>query len=477
MKNLIWRITVAKFMSALDSAFLHMESHDTPMHVAGLQIFTLPKKHSDDFLQKLVQHLRNETELSAPWNQKLRRSPVSKVLPSWQTDHDVDMEYHVRHLSLPYPGGERQLGELISRLHSHRLTQRRPLWECHVIEGLENNRFALFIKIHHSLVDGITAMRLLVRALATDADTTTAAPWSASYQQAVSERTEPKSQKVTSQLKAIPEVAKAFAKLARSAGSDAGALVAPMLAPRSVLNASVSGQRRFATQHFSLARIKGVARAAGVTVNDVVLAICSSSLRRFLKESNNLPKRSLTAMVPVSLRGKSHAAAAGNSVGAIIAGLATDVADPKLRLQKIAADTANAKAHLADMSAEAASQYSTLFMVPVVLQAASRMTAGLRPYFNVTISNVPGPSEPLYLLGARLEAMYPVSVPTHGQCLNITCTSYAGTVNFGFTACRDALPHMQNIAVYAQDALLEIEQAYGVSIDVGVATEGAKKAK
>ncbi len=468
---------MTKFMSVLDAAFLHMESHDTPMHVAGLQIFSHPENAASDYMQKLVQHLRNVTELAAPWNQKLRRSPESKVLPSWQTDSDVDMEYHVRHLSLPQPGGERQLGELISRLHSHRLSQRRPLWECHVIEGVENNRFALFIKIHHSLVDGVTAMRLLVRALATDANTTTAAPWSASYQQSGGEVAEPRFKKIASQMKALPEVAKAYGKLAMSAVGSSGTLVAPMLAPRSVLNVSVSGQRRFATQHFSLGRIKAVARAAGVTVNDVVLAVCSTSLRRFLKESNNLPRRSLTAMVPVSLRGKSGGGAGGNAVGAIVASLATDVADPKRRLLNIAADTANAKAHLASMSAEAAGQYSNLFMVPVVLQAATRVAAGIRPYFNVTISNVPGPAEPLYLMGARMEAMYPVSVPTHGQCLNITCTSYAGKVNFGFTACRDALPHMQNIAVYAQDALLEIEQAYGLNIESSSATEGAAKTR
>ncbi len=468
---------MTKFMPPLDAAFLYMESHETPMHVAGLQIFSLPEKAPADFMQQLVQHLRSDTDLSSPWNQKLRKSIFAKVLPSWETDRDVDMEYHVRHLSLPQPGGERELGVLISRLHSHRLTQRRPLWECHVIEGLENNRFALFIKIHHALVDGMTAMRLLMQSLSKDAETVSPAPWSFSYQDKKVEDPRPKISKLKSQMQALPEVAKAFGKLAKSARSNEGELIAPMLAPRSVLNTSVSGQRRFATQHFSLARIKGVARAAEVTVNDVVLALCASALRRFLKESNNLPRRSLTAMVPVSLRGKSGHEGAGNAVGAIIAGLSTDVADVKRRLQAIAADTANAKAHLGTMSAEAAGQYSNLFMLPIVLQGATGVTATTRPYFNVTVSNVPGPAEPLYLMGARLEALYPVSVPTHGQCLNITCTSYAGTLNFGFTACREALPHMQKLAVYSGEALAELEQAYGVNLEASPSPKKATSKK
>lgn len=453
-----------QFMSPLDAAFLYMESHESPMHVAGLQIFSLPDNAPADFMQTLVAHLRSDTDLSAPWNQKLRRSFVGKFLPSWETDRDVDMEYHVRHLSLPQPGGERELGMLISRLHSHRLTQRRPLWECHVIEGLENNRFALFIKIHHALVDGVTAMRLLTRALAKDADAVTCAPWSVAHQDDKLAKSRPALHKLKSSLLALPEVASAFGKLARSARKPEGGMVAPMTAPRSVLNAPVSGQRRFATQHFSLARIKAVARTADVTVNDVVLAICAGALRRFLKESNNLPRRSLTAMVPVSLRGKGGAAGGGNAVGAILAGLSTDVADPKRRLMAIASDTANAKAHLGEMSPEAAGQYRSLFMAPLVMQAATGVTASSRPYFNVAVSNVPGPAEPLYLMGARMEALYPVSVPTNGQCLNITCTSYAGTLNFGFTACRDALPHMQRIAVYSGEALAELEQAIGVGV-------------
>jgi WS/DGAT/MGAT family acyltransferase len=446
------------------------------MHVAGLQIFSIPDKAPTDYMQKLVQHLRSDKELSAPWNKKLRRSLFAKVLPSWETDRDVDMEYHVRHLSLPQPGGERELGALISRLHSHRLTQRRPLWECHVIEGLEHNRFALFIKIHHALVDGMTAMSLLMRSLASDAETVTAAPWSASYQKNPLKTSEPKLKKYSSQFRTLPEVAKAVAKLARSGISDSGDLLVPMRAPRSVLNGPVTAQRRFATQHFSLGRIKAVARAADVTVNDVVLAICAGALRRFLKESNSLPRRSLTAMVPVSLRGKLNGAAGANAVGAIITGLATDVADPQRRLESIASDVVNGKAHLGQMSAEAAGQYSNLFLLPVVLQSATGITASSHPYFNVTVSNVPGPAEPLYLFGARLEALYPVSVPTHGQCLNITCTSYAGTLNFGFTACSEALPHMQNIAVYARYSLHELEDAYGINLEVkGSDLEKTKK--
>jgi len=455
---------MAQLISPLDAAFLYMESHETPMHVAALQIFNLPPNAPEDYLKKLVVYLRDDKDLSSPWNKKLKLSVLAKLLPSWQIDRDVDLEYHVRHLALPKPGGERELGVLISRLHSHRLTQRRPLWECHIIEGLENDRFALFIKMHHALVDGVAAMKLLTQSLSTDAETMMPAPWSLAYEPQV-KSTVAKSalSGLRVQANALPESLKAFGKLGRSAMGGEDALVLPRQAPHSILNGRVSGQRRFATQQFSLDRIKCLARAAEVTVNDVILAICGGALREFLRESTNLPSRSLTAMVPVSLRRKDASSGGGNAVGSILTGLATNVADPKRRIKQIAADTVRAKAHLNALSPAAASQYCNLFIAPFVLHSATGYRGNARPYFNVTVSNVPGPIEPRYLLGSRLEACYPVSIPTHGQRLNITCTSYAGNVNFGFIACQDSLPHMQRIAVYSADALAALEGAFGLA--------------
>ncbi|MGJ8686410.1 MAG: WS/DGAT/MGAT family O-acyltransferase [Spongiibacteraceae bacterium] len=452
---------MARILAPFDASFIHLESHNTPWHVAGLQIFTLPVNAPVDFLQSLVAHFRSDCDLSEPWNLKLNSSPLSKLVPSWVVDRDVDLDYHVRHLALPNPGGERELGALVSSLHSHGLNERRPLWECYIIEGLENNRFAIYTKIHHALADGVTAIRLMMGGLTTDVETLMPPPWSADIPQP---KVEPVEANTVSKLTSLQTAWKSSFDVTQSLGRfvytrlrSEALQSSSFMAPSSILNQRVTAQRRFATQHMSLARVKAIARKADATVNDVVLALCSTALRRFLKESNALPSRSLTAMVPVSVRAPGDTSK-GNAVSAIMTELATDVADPLRRLEAIAERTAKGKAELNTLSASTAAHVGTMLMAPVILQLATGLSGRVRPYFNVTVSNVPGPIEPRYLMGARMEALYPVSIATHGQSLNITCTSYAGTLNFGFLACRDALPHMQRIAVYTGEALDELER-------------------
>jgi len=446
---------------AIDAAFLHMETYDTPMHVAGLQIFSLPPGVGPDYLGRLVAELRSPRELAPPWNLRLQRSALSRVAPAWETDHDVDLEYHVRHLALPQPGGERELGVLISRLHSHRLNRRRPLWECHVIEGLENNRFALYTKVHHALVDGVTTMRLLMQALAENPGAAIVPPWAAqSRPRPAVPRAAPKPLRAHAAMAA--EAAGGLARLLREAGRDASELVAPYAAPTSQLNGRVTGQRRLATQHFEIAQLKRVARAADATLNDVVLALCSAALRRFLQDANALPARALVAAIPVSMRPPGDATE-GNAVSLMLARIGTDIADPRARIKAIRDATRSAKDHLRTMSPDAQSLYSSLFAMPFALQTLTGLTGRTPPFFNVTVSNVPGPAGTLFLGGARLEAMYPVSIAAHGQALNITCTSYAGQLNFGLLGCRDALPHLQRLAVYMGEAMAELETEFGLA--------------
>jgi WS/DGAT/MGAT family acyltransferase len=225
-----------------------------------------------------------------------------------------------------------------------------------------------------------------------------------------------------------------------------------------MLNARIGRNRRFATAQLELSRIKAVARAMNGTMNDVVLALCSASLRRYLAERDALPTVPLVAMVPVSTRAKDDAGG-GNAVGAILASLATTIEDPAERLAAIVASTTTAKQQLQGMSPAAVLQYSALLIAPTMLQMIPGAAGRLRPAFNVVISNVPGPDQPLYFRGARLEASYPMSIPIHGQALNITCNSYAGRVCFGFTGCRDTIPHLQRLAVYCAEALGELEHA------------------
>ncbi len=451
-------------LSPMDASWLYVESHETPMHVAALMYFRLPDGAPDDFLQQMINDLKQSTEFYPPWNYKLRSPRLKTLAHAWVEDNDLDIDYHLRHSALPKPGGERELGILVSRLHSHPLDFRRPPWECHIIEGLEGNRFAMYIKMHHSLIDGVSGVRMLQRTLSDSADQDTTAFWSVPP-------SKPSSSVVAStanamngvfdtlkdQASSVPSLFKAIAEVVSAGRDDSDPMTVPFEAPKSVLNKRITGQRRFATQQYSLSHLKTLAKAADCTLNDIVLWLCSASLRRFLKEGNVLPSKTLTAGIPVSVR-PADDQGTGNAISFIMATLGTDIADPMKRLDAIKAATGRAKDHLQSLPASAITNYTMLIMAPYILSLLTGLAGRTRPVFNVTVSNVPGPREPMYFRGAMMEATYPVSLATHGQALNITCQSYADTLNFGFTGCRDTLPSMQRMAVYMGEALVELEK-------------------
>jgi WS/DGAT/MGAT family acyltransferase len=257
----------------------------------------------------------------------------------------------------------------------------------------------------------------------------------------------------------VPQLVAAFGKMAKSAmAPDGDGMVVPFSAPISVLNGRVREKRRFATQRFSMERLRAVATAAGCTLNDVVLAICGGALRRFLDERKALPGKSLTAGIPVSVRPKDDDGA-GNAISFIISTLGTDIADPVARLDAIRASVKHAKEHVQSLPRQAMMQYTVLLMAPTILTLLTGVGGRTRPMFNITISNVPGPEKPLYFRGAELLATYPASIVTHGQAVNITCQSYAGFMNFGYTGCHSSVPSMQRLAVYTGEALQELEDA------------------
>ncbi|OZB11670.1 MAG: wax ester/triacylglycerol synthase family O-acyltransferase, partial [Marinobacter sp. 34-60-7] len=245
-------------------------------------------------------------------------------------------------------------------------------------------------------------------------------------------------------------------RLVHSVRHPEDGLTAPFTGPVSVLNHRVTGQRRFATQHYQLDRLKALGQASGASLNDIVLYLCGTALRRFMVEQDNLPDTPLTAGIPVNIR-PADDEGTGTQISFMIASLATDEVDPLNRLQQIKTSTRRAKEHLQKLPKSALTQYTMLLMSPYILQLMSGLGGRMRPVFNVTISNVPGPESTLYYEGAKLEAMYPVSLIAHGGALNITCLSYAGSLNFGYTGCRDTLPSMQKLAVYTGEALDELE--------------------
>lgn len=456
----------AEKVNMTEAAWLMMESKDRPVHVATLLIYSLPTDAEPDYLSKMVSELRESTEFVEPFNRRLAggwffQTPVR----TWVRDYDLDLEYHVRHLALPAPGGEKELGMLIARLHSNPLDFKRPLWEYHVIEGLENNRFAVYFKMHHSIVDGIAGVHMLQRSMSTNPEDTDTPPlWSAPIPDA--EKPKPKARGLNyfkqtkddllHKFNAVGPVVNRLGQVLKSATNDEDPYTLPFQTPVSILNHRITGQRRFATQIYEFERIRKLSKAADCSVNDIVLALCGGALRHFLRDLNALPGKPLTAGIPMSLR-NSDADNVGPAVGFIMATLGTNIADPRRRLEAIKESTSRAKNMLQGMSKESIENFSNTILLPSLALTMLNLEGKVRPVFNVTISNVPGPREHLYFRGARLEAMYPVSVVTHGQALNITCYSYAGTFTFGFSSCRDTLPRVQRLAVYTGEELEALE--------------------
>ena len=458
-------------LNPLDSAWLFTEARATPNHVGGLLQFRLPAGAPRDFLRQLMTEFSSHREFKPPWNRRLKYAFNMNPMPVWIEDDDIDLEYHVRHAALPWPGGERELGELVGRLQSTPLDLSRPPWECTIIEGLEGDRFALFIKMHHSLIDGVSGMKLLQRAMSPDCAKSVGLPpfWSVGAEPAarpgrdaplptVANAAAAALQGLRGQARTVPQLVAAFAKILKRVGNPGEGMIVPFASPRSVLNGRVREKRRFATQQFSMERLRTLAKAAECTLNDVVLAICAGALRRFLLERDSLPESSLTTGIPVSVRPREDDGS-GNAITFIIATLGTDIADAKDRLEAIRNSVRHAKDHVQSLPKQAMLQYTILLMAPTIITLLTGIGGRTRPMFNITISNVRGPDKPLYFRGAELVATYPASIVTHGQALNITCQSYAGSMNFGFTGCHSSLPSMQRLAVYAADALQELETA------------------
>ena len=459
-------------LNPLDAAWIQTETRATPNHVGGLLLFRLPPGAPRDFLRLLMAEFRTRRDFAPPWNRRLKVAFNLNPTPVWTDDEAIDLEYHVRHAALPWPGGERELGELVGRLQSTPIDLTRPPWECTIIEGLDDHRFGVFVKMHHSLIDGVSGMKMLQRAMSTDRARSIAMPpfWATGSgdgqrfgrtgapQPTVADALAMGAQALSLQVKSVPQLVAAFGKIARRIGVPGEGLMVPFDAPRSVLNGRVREKRRFATQQFAMERLRALAKAGDCTLNDVVLAICAGALRRFLDERGELPAKPLTAGIPVSVR-PADDEGTGNAISFIISTLATDLADPAARLRAIRASVRHAKAHVQSLPRQVMLQYTVLLMAPTIVTLLTGLGGRTPPMFNITISNVPGPEKPLYFRGAELLAIYPASIVTHGQALNITCQSYAGTMDFGFTGCHSSLPSLQKLAVYASDALKELEAA------------------
>lgn len=448
-----------KPVGLVDQGFLWLERRNQPMHVAGLQLLR-PAPGDPDFIDRTVRLALGATRARPPFNQRLVRRGGMWF---WDEDREFDVESHFHHLALPRPGRIRELLALVSKLHGNLMDRTKPLWELYLISGLEDGRVALYSKIHHALVDGVAANRMLLRQMSESADDKELTPlWAIERKRRDADlegrRTGPfavMAQAVAmarEQLGTLPGVAREVVRTIR-ARKDPDS-VSAFSAPRSILNQRISGARRFAAQSYSFRRMRAAGKALGATVNDVTLAMCASALRRYLLDLDALPDRPLVAMVPVSTR--KDDSDSGNQVAMVLASLATHLADPADRFKAILRSMGAAKERLARMSPAEMLNYLAVVMAP----SGINMATGLAPTwqaFNVVVSNVPGPKQTLYFNGARMEGTYPVSIVLDGQALNITLTSYGDDMEVGLVACRRTLPHMQKLLQYLEDGLAELE--------------------
>lgn len=441
-------------LNPTDVLFLHLESRRQPMHVGGLLLFRLPDDASPDLVGKMVQDMRQSRVMPVePFNQILRYGLF------WEEDQEFDVDQHFRHVALPRPGRIRELLTYVSHEHSALLDRAKPLWECHVIEGVEGNRFALYFKVHHSMVDGVTAMRLLERAMSYDpADRTTLPLWAVkpSRQRIYHDTRQPSNRiaKLIKPLISVPLTASELYRTFRTRNREPD-YVKISQAPFSLLNQGVSASRRYAAQSYELSRLRIIAKKMGMTINDIVLGICSGALRTYLLQQRALPKKPLIAMVPVALQRESHEIQ-GNNISMILANLATHKADPIRRLEIIHRSVQNAKRRFSRMAPDQILMYSgVVYSVPglnLLLGVLPKVQA-----FNIVISNVPGPKQDVYWNGIALDAIYPVSLVLDGQALNITLTSYKDKLEFGIIACRRTLPRIQSLLKMLEEEIHTLE--------------------
>jgi diacylglycerol O-acyltransferase len=469
-------------LSGLDASFLAMETANTTGHVGGLSVLDPSDAPTPLNLARLTEVMGERLPLVPVLRQKLLEVPLGLDQPYWVDDPDFDIEYHVREIALPRPGSDAQLNEQVSRLHARPLDRSKPLWELYLITGLAKKRAAVNTKIHHAAIDGASGVELLTVLFdlsPAGRDLPPAEPFRAASPPplpALAAKAAARlawrpvqTARITNELvKVIPTLAPAVNTLVGNMlglnrGDGAVISTRPGRAPATPFNKSITPHRRFAFRSVDLATVKMVKNAFGVSVNDVVMAMCAGALRRWLLDHDALPDQPLIAMIPVSVRDPSSKGALGNRVSAMLAPLPTSVTDPALRLQVVHSATQVAKAQQASIPQGLVDQISD-FAVPALAARAARVVfaTGLLhrlPPFNITISNVPGPNTPVYLCGARLLAHYPVSVVTDGQGLNITLIGYLGQLHFGLISCRELVPDIEALAAYLTDELALLEQA------------------
>jgi len=481
-----------KQLSGLDASFLYLETAEMPMHVGALHQFELPASYRGDFLADMRAHMATRIPLAPALRRKLAWMPLNLAAPVW-VDAEPDLDEHIVGISLPAGSGLAELEEQVGELHPVLLDRSRPLWKFHVFDGLESGpngekRYALYTQLHHAAVDGQAAVALAQAILDLGPEPREIAARPARERKGQLAMTEMLRGALSNQLdqlgnlvKALPAAVGAISQVAaqtaggavsetaasvwsriKGAGPKGGKSVSNLgLAPRTRLNATVSDTRAFAAVSLPLAELNAVRRRHHASLNDAVLMICSSALRRHFAKHGPLPRKSLVAAVPISLRSKGDTAS-NNQASMSLISLGTHIADPGKRLAHVMAASASMKATLGSVKSLLPTDFPSMG-VPWLMEGLTAIygRAGVAdripPVANVVISNVPGPTVPLYMAGAKMLTNYPTSIVVHGVALNITVQTYNDSLDVGIIACAQAMPEVDEFAAHVETSFLEFK--------------------
>lgn len=481
-----------KQLSGLDASFLYLETAEMPMHVGALHVFELPASYEGDFAADMRAHIASRLPLLAPLRRKLAWMPLNLAAPAW-VDADPDLEAHVVSIGLPEGSGMAELEAQVGRLHPVLLPRDRPLWKFHVFDGLApgpegQRRFAMYTQLHHAAVDGQAAVALAQALLDLSPEPREIAlrpPRERKGQLGIAEMLRGALANQVQQLghlvKVLPSAVGALSQVAAQTAGGAAtqtidALLARLrgatagkgngvsnlaLAPRTRLNATISAERAFAGVSLPLAALNAARRRHHASLNDAVLMVCSGALRRFFTHHGPLPRKSMVAAVPISLRAKGDTAA-NNQASITLVSLGTHIADPAKRLAHVMAATAAMKASVGSVKDLLPTDFPSIG-VPWLLQGMVAVygRAGIADRIpaiaNVAISNVPGPTVPLYMAGAKMLTNYPTSIVVHGMALNITVQTYNESLEVGIIACARAMPEVAELAAHIETAFVEFQ--------------------
>jgi WS/DGAT/MGAT family acyltransferase len=454
-------------MSGLDATFLYFETPNMHMHVLGVIVFDPATSDEPYSFERVKESMRSRLHLVQPFRRKLAPVPFNLHHPVWVEDAEFDLDYHIRRIGCPEPGTEKELAELVGDVASRPLDRTRPLWEMYIVEGLQNGYVASIAKMHHATIDGVSGANLMVHLFDLEPNPTVApeaVPWEPDRMPSDAERLAyaavSRFRRPLNIFKVLPQTARSVYNVVSRRRGGEGGMAAPFSAPRTSFNAAITPHRRVAFATTSLEEVKQIKRALGATVNDVVQAIVSGALRRYLEGRGELPDKSLIATCPVSVRGDEEQNVIGsNRVSAMFSSLHTDIADPVERVAAIHEGNKGAKEEHNAVGADLLTNWAE-FAAPTTFSLAARMYSGLKlsdrhpVIHNLVISNVPGPPFPLYFAGAKLVGLNPLGPIMDGAGLNITVLSYVENINWGFIACRELMPDLWDL----DDAISE-EQA------------------